>query len=579
VRVGEKTPLRGRAEDLGGLLHRIDGRGYKAYKDIQGSWDFSAFVLHVDHVQGDPFAAPSRLCAEIGLAEAAVPGGLIKDRLRRIALGDYLARTFHRAIAGTVRGRRGIGKSGTVAIAAPGQEILERNAVVFTETSVQCRFVLGLPARGRTILGGQAAEMLLGEVPLLVEKGLVLRRLPPGEAERHIAAVEDQEALREALPGRGLAAFVPEGAVLPRRSGVDPRPLGKGAVPFEPPPELTVELACPHRGTVKGMGIPAGVSLIVGGGFHGKSTLLDALQLGVYNHVPGDGREGVVTLPSACKVRAEDGRSVERVDISPFISNLPTGQDTRIFSTANASGSTSQAANIVEPLEAGCRLLLIDEDTSATNFMIRDERMQELVNKDREPITPFVDKVRQLREEREVSTVLVMGGSGDYFDVADTVIMMDAYRPRCVTARAREIAARRDTGRKHEGGGGFGSFTPRRLDPASFDPSRGKREVKIDAPGRGTLIFGRSTIDLAAVEQLVDRAQTVTIGWAIHALATRHFPAGVTLAEALGNLSRDLDEKGLDLLAPWRTGDLVRPRLLEIAAAINRLRGLKVKSA
>ncbi len=577
MRVGEKTPLRGRSEELEALLRRLDGRGYKAYKDIQGSWDYSTFVLHVDHVQGDPFAAPSRLCAEIGLAGAAVPAGLIADRLRRIALGDYLARTFHRAIAGTVKGRRGIGKSGAVAIAVPGQEVLERNAVVFTATSVQCRFVLGLPARGRTILGGQAAEMLLGEVPALVEKGLVLKRLPPGEAERHIAAVEDQEALREALPGKGLVAFVTEGAVLPRRSGVDPRPLGEGAVPFEPPPELTVELECPHRGTVKGMGVPAGVSLIVGGGFHGKSTLLDALQLGVYNHVPGDGREGVVTLPSACKVRAEDGRSVERVDISPFISNLPTGRDTRIFSTANASGSTSQAANIIEPLEAGCRLLLIDEDTSATNFMIRDERMQELVNKDREPITPFVDKVRQLREEREVSTVLVMGGSGDYFDVADTVIMMDAYRPRCVTARAREIAARRDIGRKHEGGGGFGTFTPRRLDPASFDPSRGKREVKIDAPGRGTLVFGRSTIDLAAVEQLVDRAQTVTIGWAIHALSTRHFPAGVTLAEALGNLSRDLDEKGLDQLSPWRTGDLVRPRPLEIAAAINRLRGLKVK--
>jgi predicted ABC-class ATPase len=563
--------------ELRSLLRRIDGRGYKAYKELQGTWKFPDFLLHVDHVQGDPFAAPSRLCIEVTLERASVPASLIGTRLRRVALADYLTRTFLRAVAATVKGHRGIGKSGVIAVAATGQEILERNSVVFTDATLQCRFILGLPARGRTILGREAEEMLTGELPLLAEGGLMLERLPEGEAQRHIEAVEDQEALREALPGKGLVAFVGAGSLLPRASGIDPRPLGKGAVPFEPPPELTVEMECPHAGTVKGMGIPQGVSLIVGGGFHGKSTLLDALQLGVYNHVPGDGRERVVTLPTACKVRAEDGRSVEKVDISPFISNLPTGQETAGFSTGNASGSTSQAANIVEPLEVGCRLLLIDEDTSATNFMIRDERMQELVSKDREPITPFVDKVRHLASERSVSTVLVMGGSGDYFEVADTVIMMDAYRPRCVTGRAREIARAAPGGRKHEGGEAFGTFTPRRLDPRSFDASRGKREVKIDIRGRGTLNYGRSSVDLSAVEQIVDAAQTLTIGWAVHALAKRHFPSGATLQEALEKLGGEIDAKGLDVLSPWRTGELVRPRPFEIAAAINRLRGIRVQ--
>jgi predicted ABC-class ATPase len=402
------------AEKLRSILKRIDARGYKAYKEIEGSWSYRDFTLHVDHVQGDPFADPSRLCVEIETSRAGIPAAALSTPLRRSAAGDYFARAFRSAIASTVRGNRGIGKSGQVTIAAGGgQEILESNAVVFTGGTLQCRFVLGLPARGRTILGRQAEEMLFDELPRLVEEGLDLHRLPPGGLERHLASAEDQDALRRALTGEGLVAFVAEGATLPRQSGIDPRPLREGARPFVPPPDLTVELPSPHRGPVRGMGIPAGVTLIVGGGFHGKSTLLDALQVGVYNHIPGDGRELVVAIPSACKVRAEDGRAVEGVDISPFISNLPTGQETAAFTTANASGSTSQAAAIVEPLEVGCRLLLVDEDTSATNFMIRDERMQELVHKDREPITPFVDKVRQLHRERDVSTILVMGGSGE----------------------------------------------------------------------------------------------------------------------------------------------------------------------
>ncbi len=563
---------------LRSLLKRIDGKGYKAYKEIKGSWTYRDFTLHVDHVQGDPFAAPSRLCVEIETARAGIPAAALATPLRRRAAGDYFARAFRSAIAATVKGNRGIGKSGEVTIAAGGQEILERNAVVFTGGTLQCRFLLGLPARGRIILGLQAEEMLFDELPRLVEKGLDLQRLPPGGLERHLASAEDQDALRRALPGAGLVAFVAEEALLPRRSGIDPRPLDEGARPFVPPTDLTVELLTPHRGPVRGMGIPAGVTLIVGGGFHGKSTLLDALQAGVYNHIPGDGRECVVTIPSACKVRAEDGRAVESVDISPFISNLPTGQETVAFTTANASGSTSQAAAIIEPLEVGCRLLLLDEDTSATNFMIRDERMQELVHKDREPITPFVDKVRQLHRERDVSTILVMGGSGDYFDVADTVIMMDAYQPRNVTGQARAIASRHAARRRAEGGESFGADRHRRPRPESFDPSRGRREVKIDTPQAGTILFGRTAIDVTAVEQLVDRGQALAVGWAIHALATRCFTRGMSLSEALEELDGEFDRRGLDTLVPWRTGNLARPRPFEIAAALNRLRGIKVDS-
>jgi predicted ABC-class ATPase len=333
----------------------------------------------------------------------------------------------------------------------------------------------------------------------------------------------------------------------------------------------------PHRGVVSGMGIPRGVTLIVGGGFHGKSTLLVALERGVYPHIPGDGRELVVTDPGAIKIRAEDGRSIERVNISPFINNLPFNRDTRAFSTDNASGSTSQAANIIESLEMGARTLLIDEDTSATNFMIRDERMQELISKEKEPITPFVDKVRKLHRDHGVSTVLVMGGSGDYFDVADTVIAMENYLPKDVTDRAAQIAERHRAARTDEGGKDFGEITVRTPLSDSFDPSRGKRDVKIDAKGLFKILYGRDDIDLSGMSQLVDESQTRAIGNIIHRYATRYASRGLTLPEGVREVYRDMEEHGLDDLMPYRTGNLAQPRIFEVAGAINRMRTLSVK--
>jgi predicted ABC-class ATPase len=319
------------------------------------------------------------------------------------------------------------------------------------------------------------------------------------------------------------------------------------------------------------------VTLIVGGGFHGKSTLLNAIEKGVYPHIPGDGREYVATLPSAVKIRAEDGRSIERVDISPFIDPLPQGKDTVRFSTENASGSTSQAANIIEALEVGSRLLLIDEDTSATNFMVRDERMQELVPKDKEPITPFVDKVKQLYRDLEISTILVMGGSGDYFDVADTVIMMDNYQPRCVTSKAKEIALRHASRRVDEGGDHFGSITPRQPLVQSFDASRGRRDVKIDAKGVRTILFGATAIDLWYLEQLVDPSQTRAIGLMIHYYSEHYLEKTQYLKEGLTKVMEDVQEKGFDILLPYKVGNLAMPRIHEVAGAINRMRTLKIK--
>jgi predicted ABC-class ATPase len=446
-----------------------------------------------------------------------------------------------------------------------------------TPLFVEARFVVGLPAFGRRIAGRHAESIFFEEIPRIVRAALLYESLDAEVLSIHTKTAEDADSLRESLDGLGIVAFVADGSILPRASGIDPSPLAKGKiVPFRSPESLRVEMKRPNFGPITGMGIPKGVNLIVGGGYHGKSTLLSALEMGVYNHIPGDGREWVVADPKAIKIRAEDGRRIEKVDISPFIADLPFGRKTQEFSTEDASGSTSQAANTMEALEARARVLLIDEDTSATNFMIRDHRMQELVSKEREPITPFIDKISQLSNDLGVSTVLVIGGSGDYFDVADTVICMVEYTPHDMTEKAREIAERYKAERRQEGGEFFGQITNRIPLSWSFDPSKGRKDVKISAKGLKSILFGRHPIDLGAVEQLVDPSQTKALGDAIR-YATLYMDGKKTLAEIIEAVLNDIEKKGLDVLSSRPVGDYAEFREIELAAAINRLRTLAVR--
>jgi predicted ABC-class ATPase len=564
-------------ERLKQILQRIDGKGYKAYRDIAGSYAGDGFVLHIDHVQADPFAAPSRIRVAFGGKEAAADPEWLRTRCRRIAVEDF----FARSIADSIR-RHGVrpvghGKSGMIAVDRPGQEVLPRTAVKVEEHGIEARLSVGLPAAGRTVLGKEAARMLCESVPAILRQALF--RYDRTRLRAHWELADQQEAIRAFLQARGYAAFVANGSVLPRESGISDRPMqGREAVPFRSPASLEVEIPLPHREPIRGMAIRNGVTLIVGGGYHGKSTLLKAIERGVYNHIPGDGREYVITDDSACKIRAEDGRRVEKVNISPFISNLPFGKDTRRFSTEDASGSTSQAANIMEALEMGTKLLLIDEDTSATNFMIRDARMQALVAKRKEPITPFVDKVRKLYEQHRVSTILVLGGSGDYFHAADTVLMLDEYEPVDVTEEAKRIARRLDDGRKPEGGDSFGDVTPRVVLPGSFDATRGKRE-KADAKGLSKIVYGTHEIALDLVEQLVDPSQTRAIACMLTALAKTYADGRTTLREMVDRLYAAVGEQGLEAVSPYdgHPGDLALPRKYELAAALNRLRTLNVK--
>ncbi len=557
-------------------LESIDGQGYKAYRELKGVYQFEGFQLRVDHVQGDPFASPSRIRVTVPQKMAGFGEGFFIDEARTLALESFLRREVDSSIAKHCGGVRGSGNSGTLRIHPSGQEMIVSSAIVARPAFVEARLFAGLPAHGRRAVCRVACEMFFDELPKIVQSAMIYRSLDSRLLDEWIQTAEDVKFIRGGLAERGLVAFVGDGSVLPRRTGVDERPM-EGAVSFESDPELRVTFDTPNHGPLSGLAIPQGVTLIVGGGYHGKSTLLRALQRGVYGHIPGDGREWVVTEPTAVKIRAEDGRRVEKVDISPFISRLPMGRPTATFSTDDASGSTSQAANIVEALELGTRLLLIDEDTSATNFMIRDRRMQELVVKEKEPITPFIDQVRSLAEQHGVSTILVMGGAGDYLDVADLVIMMDNYLPRDVTSEARRVVQRHPTGRLSEAPGPLPKMKERRPLPASLDSRRGKREKKIDAKGRHAILFGRTLIDLSALEQLVDVGQTRAIGDGIYRLRERYLDGKRSLREAIDLVTATLQEEGLDVLSLTPRGDYVMPRALEIGFAVNRLRTLKVK--
>lgn len=559
----------GNAEELRDRLAGIDGQGYGAYKRLRDTvWDLGVCTVTVEKVQGDPYAPPSRLRLELPADTTGLPAPLHDTPDRRRALEDHLIRLM----ADRLDGRR---RGSDFSVDAGRQEVLDRTACHVGADRLVFRLGIDLPAGGRRVHGHRAGDLLCDDLPEAVRSCLRWDAVDREAASRFVDTVEDTVALRGQLEDAGLVGFVADGAHLPRRTGIDDRPLEGGrVVPFRSPEALRRSFELPNRGTVTGMAVPEGVTLIVGGGFHGKSTLLRALERGVYDHVPGDGRQLVATRADAVKIRAEDGRRVERVDISAFVGDLPTGQDTHDFSTDNASGSTSQAANIIEALEVGARVLLIDEDTSATNLMIRDERMQELVSRDREPLTPFVDLVRPLHRAHGVSTVLVVGGSGDYFDVADTVIMMDAFVPREVTDEAAGIAARRP-GRDRTGDT-FPAVRHRVPDPGSVDPRRRGR-IRTRARGTDALQLGSDDIDLDAVEQLVEPSQTTGVAQALVRLVEDGVLDGErTVAVALDVLWQQLAERGVDHLRGGYPGDLAMPRPFEVAAALNRLRTLRV---
>ena len=565
------------AAQLRGDLRDIDRRSYPAYKSLAGSFGFGGYILHIEHVQGDPFAAPSRLRVEVSRRAAAFPDRLCQSPVDRRALADCLLRRFDRQAGRFSFQAKGSGKSGVIAVSRCGQEVLERTACEITDQAVHLRFEVGFPANGRTINAPELEKILFEYLPVCVEQSLFYAKLPKGEAEEAVFLAEDQAYIRQELERRRLAAFVADGAVLPRESGVSDRPMA-GAVPFAAPETMAVELDLPHRGRLRGMGVPEGITLIAGGGYHGKSTLLKALERGVYDHVAGDGREYVITRSSALKIRAEDGRKITNTDVSLFINHLPNGRDTVRFSTLDASGSTSQAANIIEGIESGSRVLLIDEDTSAANLMARDGLMRLAIAPDKEPITPFLERVSDLYKKAGVSVILVVGSCGDYFHVADKVLQMDAYRALDITDRTRAllegrpgvdpapdfrlpadrrtlpIAGAVQTRRNYRGGGTV------------------QERLKVRRLGKTAFSLGGEDLDLRYVEQLVDGEQTQALACILRYVRERWTGQQVNVREVVDQVERILETEGLAGICGDRTvpSGLAMPRRQEIFACLNR---------
>lgn len=562
--------------ELDSLLMSINRRSYPAYKDLRGSYQFPGYQLNIDHVQGDPFAAPSKLSIQVKKAQAGFPEEYYSAPYRRIALGDYLTRQFGKAVSGYMFQAKGSGKSGLISVSRCGQEVLERTAFEIADGNLLVRFEVGFPANGRTINSYELKKILFDYLPEIVKKSLYYKNLNAQELRRTIELSEDQHVIREELKKRKLIAFVANGAILPRESGVSQKPM-KNAVAFESPESMEVELELPYKGKIRGMGIPEGITLIVGGGYHGKSTLLKALEQGIYPHIAGDGREYVITLDTAVKIRAEDGRAVSHVNISPFINDLPNGKDTVDFSTEDASGSTSQAANVVEAVQAGTGALLIDEDTCATNFMVRDALMQAVVSGEQEPITPFTLQARALYERQGVSVILVAGSSGAYFYIADHILQMDNYHTFDITGKVQKVLEGEEQEAQGQAPIAVDVLSDRKgrlLKARKMD--RRKDQVKIKQMGRDSFAIGNETVDLKYVEQLLDSEQTTALSYCLKVLLEQMEVKAMDAEAAVDRLWDQIQKSGLKSLCPgsYLPVSMAQIRRQDIFACLNRYRGI-----
>ena len=566
------------AEELQRELRSINRKSYPAYKGLKGAYQFPDYQLFIEHVQGDPFAAPSALRIFVPHSKAKFPERYYWDKCSKVALQDALLRRFAEISAKFCYQAKGSGKSGVIQVSHCGQEVLERTACEITKEGIHIRFFVGFPANGRTINSGELEKILFVYLPKCVEMSLYHRKVPERETEQVICLKEDQRVIREELKKRGLIAFVANGSILPRQSGNSDLPM-KDAVPFQSPKSMEITIQLRHRGSITGMGIRKGITLIAGGGYHGKSTLLEALEKGVYDHIAGDGREFVITDDTAWKLRAEDGRKIKDVDISLFINHLPNGRNTRRFSTLDASGRTSQAANIIEAIEAKSQVLLIDEDTSATNFMVRDELMQRVIQKDKEPITPFLERARDLYEKAGISTILVVGSCGSYFYIADQIIQMDNYCPVDITEKTRKLLKEyKKPDCEAEGFAlpsekrsiSFGSSVVRRKNYRGTGMVEEHEKLKV--MGRESLMLGKEQLDLRYLEQIADREQTQTLGYLLKYAKEQYSGKTTDLTALMESLIRKLEKEGIGSVSGQKEipAGMAMPRRQEIYACFNR---------
>ncbi|MDR2594470.1 MAG: ABC-ATPase domain-containing protein [Fibromonadaceae bacterium] len=527
-------------------LLKMHGKPYGVYKSLQGQYfNFGDFTIKFTHIQGDPHAQPSKAMLSAKMNSLGFPEDLLGTKEKEIALADFLLRQFDKTAE-------------NISIVKTHSQIMRRNSLYIENGIVRVLVSFNLPGDGRRIEGEKASELLIGILSDWVTTAMYWNNLNKEACNAHIEYFINRNFLLSQLSEKNLVAFVPNGAILPRESGVSEAPM-QNAVPFASPPELLVELNLPNGERVAGMGIPKGITVIAGGGFHGKSTLLHALEEAVYPHILGDGREYIVIDESATPIKTEEGRVVNGTDISPLVRELPLKGSTKNFCTKNASGATSQAANLLEALELGASTILIDEDASAVNFLIRDERMRKLINAESEPLIPLTDRIKDFAK-KGINFIIVAGACGDYLSLADTVIAFTEYKARCLTERAKEIDKGKlivDNGEvKIENRGVNTEVFQGGLKPGSAL----EKSVKVKATA-GQISIGMLRTDLRKFPTFCHQELQRGIAEILHNFIKEN--SSGNLKEALKSVCEKLPEN--------ETNDLALPRVMELGAAFFRI--------
>ncbi len=579
-------------QNLKTQIESIADQPYRHIRKLNGSYKFPGFDFRFIRIQGSPGANPASI-AEITVPVKATgfPDLFMAKSIYRIAMADFIIRRFKLGIDRIAKQNRGRDGSGSFYTIEFSQKMLQRDCILFVDNDIELRFIFSLPAKGSgggQFDAGQAWLMFEKELTAMVDFALYYKNYDQASRQlldRYLDVQHKREQIKNYLQKNGLTVFINNGAILPRQSGIDDRPaIGKNIVPFQSPMSCQVDIPISDTEVIQGMAIKEGITCITGGGYHGKSTLLQAIIAGVYAHIPDDGREYIVTREDAVFIRAEEGRSIRNVYISAFIGMLPNGMNTEQFSTDNASGSTSQAAMIVESLEAGSNLLLFDEDSCATNLMLRDELIAKVMSSTQEPIKPLYNSLRSLWCQYHVSMIFVVGGLGRFLQKADTCLLMDNYQCQDITAKVREELGEIKNEIQHK----IKFSSQRYLASDNFDPAYINQRLNKQIPKRikslrnapRQLEYGMDLINLEALPQLIEASQILAIGYCLLRLkkAMEHQGSKThTIKYWLDWLYQQLERHGLCFLQPEYPGLLSLPRRNEVAAAINRTRSLKVQ--
>lgn len=543
------------------VLERINGRGYKSYKSLVGLSEVVDRVrVTVIKVQGDPFAPPSVVKLE---HNTNMPDWSLQAP---VATSDCILRRLRVLLKKFSMKGVGEGNSGVLSVPKLAPIMIRRSSLEVVKTGVgRARIVarvhVGLPSRGRRVVSGAAEELLLERLPKAFTSSVSVGE---DKLRRHVETWIEQEHIRARLEDMGLVSFVGDGSILPRRCGGCWEPL-EDAVPFESPPSLRVSVDLPTGRSITGMGIRRGLTVVSGPAYHGKTTLIEAVSAGVWNHIPGDGREYVITIRESFVVMSENGRRVTCVDLTPWLSEMPGASNLSCFTTSDASGATSVAATIQESIELGARLLIIDEDNVATNIIHRDYWLEELIG--RKTLHTVADLAPGLKRAG-VSVIVVATGSSELLSRADHVIVMNEYKALDLTHKARQVTAKKDTS---DG-------------VVEYRAPRGRRmtaSMRLDkAKLRGRMLEVRGAdelIDLRPLVQLEEETQLKTVVEATLRILAK---GGV---DTIGSECKDVEAKlargGFREVVGKEPGpSLSEARALDIGFLINRMPWLRVLS-